>query len=272
MVQACCLVSDAWSGGGHPVALEVAPYCRKLLKYLLPAIQALQEQYNSASLPTPIPQTPSALSSTPSSASAATSSTVPTATTAAGTEADDSSGAGGDVCDVSAKCEASTQTDGSNARPQVPDKQQLQITLLLILAALHVSQGLGDSLIQSERSLKVEEWDTQLVTLGCGALSLLCDLLHNKSWRSAAQAHQPLLLLHATYTGLQVNHRAAPAVKLVRSLGVSHNAYTWFLSETIDAYSASHSCTAHVAGHSIWADQYPRPQLITSTLGKAINS
>jgi hypothetical protein len=134
------------------------------------------------------------------------------ATSTAVTEAGSTTSAQADKCDAGTKCEqsskcgASTQTDGLDDRSQVPDKQQLQITLLLISAALHLSEGLGDSLIQSEHSMKVEEWDAQLVTLGCGALSLLCDLLENKSWRAAAQEHQPLLLLHATYTGLQVSH------------------------------------------------------------------
>jgi hypothetical protein len=261
MVQSCCLTSDAWKEGGHAVALELAPYCRKLLRYLLSAVQALQEPYTGGKLSDAIAARSAAMVAAAEAAEAAAwakftaSAIAPTAPAVAkaGAEAAAGSSAGAGKDEGRGKSQSTARSEGTEksdsteksegegtgksesaeksdalrsmrdastqtAGPLVtsvhlttfePTKEELQINLLLILAALHLSKGLSDKLVQNDPSLKVEEWVMQLVTLAADTLSLLCNLLEDGRWRAAAVKHQPLLLLHATCTGLQVGCRCA---------------------------------------------------------------
>jgi hypothetical protein len=179
LVQSARLVNRKRHEKSEEPALEVASYCRKVLKYLLPAVQALQKQYTS--------RQPSQVEGQPTEAASAVSSDPPSSATTS------SSGEGSDI-----------SSSNASATPTRYTSSNLRTTLLLLFAALSFPHALGGFSINDDASLNVEEWGPHLVTLGFEALSLLCDLVEDEEWLSAAKQHQPLLLLQATTAGLQV--------------------------------------------------------------------
>jgi hypothetical protein len=174
LVQSVCLISGVRYQKSEEPALEVASYCRKVLKYLLPAVQALQKQHSSRRMPPSEDQ----------AAEAANSDTTSSAT--------------------SSSNEGSNTSSSNGSDPSTYAGSNLQTTLLLLIAALHFPSALGGYSINDDISINVEEWAPQLVTLGFEALSLLCDLVEDEEWLSAAKQHQPLLLLQATEAGMEV--------------------------------------------------------------------
>jgi hypothetical protein len=177
LVQGRCLTSDTWSEKSETAALEVGPYCLEVLEYLLPAVQALRWQFTNSRQ--------SSAGTQP--AAAASSASSEQQTSAAGSS-------------------SSKGSDASNSNTsELYSKGQLQITLLLLIAAMHLPQALVGHALNNGAICDIKEWAPHLVKLWFEALSLLHDLVHDQKWRSAAKEHQPLLLLQATAAGVLVS-------------------------------------------------------------------